>query len=120
MLLEYSWWCKAQGVQKRKTRNSERQRPHTRLNGKISLQLVSVTSLVTLICIISAIEPKQNYLWGELVIMVEKTFMAMLTACMCLLQSGLTQHHTHFHLPLKTQPQIRENSDYDSQRPSYC
>lgn len=58
--------------------------PHTGLNGKTSLQLRSVTSVMMFICIISAIEAKQNYLWGELMIMMEKTFMAMLTAYMCM------------------------------------
>lgn len=69
-------------MQKRRTRDSER--PQTELNGKISLQLAGVTSVVMFICIISAIEPKQNCLWGESVIMVEKTLMAMLTAYMCM------------------------------------
>lgn len=37
----------------------------TGLNGKISLQLGSVKSIMMLICIISAIEAKQNYLWSK-------------------------------------------------------
>lgn len=76
-------------MQKRRTRDSER--PQTGLNGEISLQLAGVTSVVMFICIISAIEHKQNYLWGELVITMEKILMAMLTAYMCMQQSGLTE-----------------------------
>lgn len=53
----------------------------TGLDGKTSLPLVGVISVVMCVGVISTIEPKQNFLWGEpLISMVEKRHMTVLKA----------------------------------------